>query len=384
MNDIPNQNNETKRVPTLTIIAGVFTGLNILGIIACFLFDLSYLKTFEAILFLVPCLVISSLALSFACKKDKLNAPRAAMIITNSILAVVAIIAVPYGVLRSINMNFSDRRQEAGQKAATIEKVLEAMPTYNMNLHNEMTADSKYHFCDDNGQVAKKFRSIEFTYGIDSFSEWSQTYFELNSGELKVTFAKDFDSILVESKEEHQMFGGGRDAGHNYYSMNKEEGLAIKELIDSTISIQKAAIEEENAKKIAETTLGNAITAFEKETTKSHVVMYYNDKYQMGFTRNRDNDHELIGVLKDIGEANITEWTNEEPEKGYDVFLYTIQNSGYTFHYYHETKRLNIYHSFSLPLNNSGSYSINCVVSEDIDTRIMDVVLRLAEQEQFN
>lgn len=232
--------NNNRRTPTLTIIAAVFSGINILLyalLIASSVTGLIFSApdaVLGALIFIFPGISTTAFVFSLICRRDRIKP----FWIPNMVISIVLLLsALPASCTSTIFLirNDNERRgeeyrqslREMVRKQATVEFVKEDM-TINYDSSNRYK------------EVKEQFISMEFTLldvtSTSSFELEDSPFYGINTGgdnEYNVTLFSDYSGIKIyASARDYRSFVGRIEAtAVNYYSCDKDEGAKLKELI---------------------------------------------------------------------------------------------------------------------------------------------------------
>lgn len=231
--------NNNKRVPVMTIIAAVFSGVNILFYLLFIVVVVTgFINSFPDIVLLVlvfclPAVSVVAFVFSLTCRRDRIKP----FWIPNLIISIILLLsAFPascasliYGIRNDVQRNNADREQRLRaevQEQTTIEFIKKDMAI--MKSHSKGT-EAAYDY----------FISMEFTF-MDSIPDHlqlaSNPVYLINRGngnEYKVTFFEDNTGIQIFSRmEDHQYIGGLiRVNDTKYYSCKEEAANRFYELL---------------------------------------------------------------------------------------------------------------------------------------------------------
>lgn len=361
-----------KRKSVLTIVAGVLCGINLVGIIILLVYlfiapadsDLVYAT------FLLPFTIIASLVFAIVCKREHISKLWVVFLSFNIIFIVSSFILSPYLGAKLLYGGIANNAVDNAKERAKIENVKELIPEKNLTLHNEITEKSKFRYFDDDGTIANQFISMEFTSPFES-SSWyslSATYFKL-SDDVDVTFSKDFDGIVI-----HAMYGTFWGYGEAYmsYSCDIEEGQKIKQMISDKVNEQKTAYESKEEEAIAGITIMGTLEAMNENDARFNCT-FLDKRYEVGLTRQYDDDKEIFQALSELDESRMTTFEGDSFNHTSGFYYDSSNKSPYSISYYAFERCLIISKRYEDPYGGNRLAYVYYVLNEEDGAHLMDV-----------
>lgn len=275
--------------------------------------------------------------------------------------------------LKSIGDSREKSGHEAGQAYATIEHALSEIES-GFSIHSDLTKDAQATFTDDDKSIKEKFSSLDFQYiGESCVFRESDTYFDLIT--MKVYFDDDFSKVKIWFQGERQLFGGGIHEGENYYSINKEEGLELKAMIDNKIEeqINSYVVKFEEAK--SKMSINDLIESFDNSEKYHHLTYIKNSQTETKWLK--DEDHLFFNKFKtiDISEFEETTTNNNLDNVNFNIRLWT-EDSKYEWKYYGSLKLFRLEQTcFSLYKGN-----VNLIADYKVSDSIGEYLISITEE----
>lgn len=232
--------NSNKRVPVMTIIAAVFSGINIFFFLVLIVAIATGLingfpdSVMLVLIFGLPSIAVTAFVFSLICRRDRIKP----FWIPNLVISIILLLsAFPascasllIGVRNDIDRNTATREQrirDLVNKQATIEFIKEDMKT-------KIDSSSRYK------EVRDQFVSMEFIFITSTEASHIEVekspFYGINTGggnSYNVTLFTDCSGIKIHAEAEDYQYLGGHVSADvtRYYSCDKEEGAILKELI---------------------------------------------------------------------------------------------------------------------------------------------------------
>ena len=359
-----------KRKPILLSMAVVLTILHVV-VIVIFLPQLYSTHNFA---FALPMLAVGGLAfilslISFVEKRLRTSGIFTAVNFFFSFIQGCGILLC--FVLNNLFVIPSEKSEAYVKSIANIEYVISNMPEKNLHLYTAETADSEYYYFDDDGEIAKKFTSIEFTLEAEEQTyELSDVKFYVEN--VDVTFAKDFDGVVVSASSNDYL----NKKYTRSYSINPQDGIEMKNMIDAKVQEEKLCFEKRNKEVYDNITLEKAIASMEKDDPL-FICMVYDDKYDRGYEKAYDKNDLVFAVLKSVDETNLNtkEFVSSTlSENSGFTYYYANSTSPYSIRYYHLEKTLKISVRYKDPYGKTRTVSKCFEFTTEIDEDLMSAV----------
>lgn len=309
MNDV----NNIKRRPILTIIAGVFTLLNLFVVIASLVLlstgACSWIALIIAVIITITSFVLS--IISFTKHQISLRIPilvfNIILLAVSSWIYIIEMLAISFNEARIAREN--DARERAIQYAQ-IEYVKESLPNDKHELINYKNKNTIYH-CYDDGLIVNKFKAMEFTL-LENFSNYDKACLPafFNTPNVKASFFTDYSGLIIKSSiKSPGMFSYYHFERQNVYSVNPEEAQQLYEMIDQKIDEQMVEYKELEETIYNSITFSSIIDDLEKDTSsKLELSLSLELEKDRGYKWARviDEKRELLNILKEVDESKIT------------------------------------------------------------------------------
>lgn len=351
---------KTRHRPILTILSAVFILLLWLTLALCLVTDST---VFGVLLLAAPFIAVVSLVITIVSRKERFKKTWTALLILDILSCLVAMVYLPLLSLRGLGLSMDERVRENAAEKAKIENVLKMVPKVGMTLHNLETADSPYDYFDGDGSIAEQFTSLDFTFVGEGDSAGTSPYYFAFDHETKATFSLSFDRVCVSA-------GEGDLWGHHSiqcktYGFNAFEGRKLKSLIDERVKEQKEAYEKSRAEAFDGFSFEAALEWMTVSESK-FICFYFNDSYEMGFTRVFDEDRAILQTFLDIDRSKVT-LLEETPENGHYTLDYNDFHlpSPYGLYYYHPERCLAVSKTYKDPYGRNRTISLHYRVDEE-------------------
>ncbi|MBP5649364.1 MAG: hypothetical protein J6X29_05105, partial [Clostridia bacterium] len=376
-----NEQIKEKRKTNPTRLAGIFCALHFIAVVFCVIClftSYSSLSTFFPIFFLAPIFAIICFVFTIKGKKQNEKKLWIAFLAINIILFISW---VPIYSMTGMKLVYGGILQgvvDQAQEKATIENAKSVMPEKNLALHTKETENSDFNYFDDDGEIARKFVSMDFSYlGNYNGFGYGSTYFSL-SDDITVTFAEDFSGVSVEAKVG---FFIGYGEGVSSYSINQEDGNELKRMIDDKVSEQKNAYESKEAEEKATTTLSAALAAMNEGNPVFECTLL-DKRYEVGLTRQKDTDKVILSALQELVPSATT--PSEVNNLTYDSGFYyePLSKCNYYLCYHQKEKCLRIVKSYVDPFGSSRSLSVCYLLEAEEGNHLMEVADRMVREKE--
>jgi hypothetical protein len=274
----------------------------------------------------------------------------------------------------------SEKSEAYVKSIADIEYVISNMPEKNLHLYTAETADSEYYYFDDDGEIAKKFTSIEFTLEAEEQTyELSDVKFYVEN--VDVTFAKDFDGVVVSASSNDYL----NKKYIRSYSINPQDGIEMKNMIDAKVQEERLCFEKRSKEVYDSITLEKAIASMEKDDPL-FICMVYDDKYDRGYVKAYDKNDLVFAVLKSVDETNLNtkEFVSSTlSENSGFTYYYANSTSPYSIRYYHLEKTLKISVRYKDPYGKTRTVSKCFEFTTEIDEDLMSAVAKVMTEGEY-
>jgi len=245
MNDI-----ENKKTPILSMIAGgVFVAYLFVSATTIIALVSSFPIPLDVMMILTVVFAVASFVMIGLSGRDRIRKCRIPLFVATLLLSVANSFVLIIGTFRKSIEDSRNKYAREALESLNIENAKKQLPEKDLILHTPYTYTSKFTYYDDDGEIAKKFKSIEFTlinssYGGQrkSINKFSSTYFEITENVI-IDFCNDFSEIEL-FKSDIMVVAGGYFACKSY-SLDPNEGAILKKMIDDKVSEQAAAYQSE-------------------------------------------------------------------------------------------------------------------------------------------
>ena len=373
-----NEQIKEKRKTNPTLLAGIFCALHFvcaIFCIVCFFLPNPYL-----LFFFVPAIIFAALSVVFTIlSKDQSDKKLWIVYLAINIIIALSWTAImPMTGAKVFFGEFAHSIANRAQEKATIENAKSAIPERNLSLHTKETENSNFNYFDDDGEIARKFVSMNFNYiGNYSCFPLSATYFKLYD-DITVTFAEDFSGVVIEAIEG---FFIGYSEGFTSYSIDQAEGAELKRLIDNKVAEQKNAYESKEAEEKATTTLSAALAAM-NEGNPAFECTLLDKRYEVGLTRQKDTDKVILSALQELVPSATT--PSEVNNLTYDSGFYyePLSKCNYYLCYHQKEKCLRIVKSYVDPFGSSRLLSVCYLLEAEEGNHLMEVADRMVREKE--
>ena len=344
-----------KRAPAFTIVSGSLFLFFILATIAFIwsVFASSNMAYIWILAGVVASLFIATLVMAILSKRDRLKAIMIPIIVLSVIVANVNVFFAALGLFREGVQENRERDYQTAISLATLDKVMEELPSTFMPLHTPETNDSRFSYFDDDGTVLSKIKAIDFTkkgsnvWDTVRFPQHRDAY-SIDYHDWSIVFDGDFSGLEVYAYYERGFLSGGPLVGVNYYKMDPNEGSALKKMIDDKISSQKEAYEAKEAEALAGATF-EAILDYFSGDDKRMLLTYYGDSDESkNVTNVIDGEKKVVQALKDFDASGFKKAESGQWQ-GKRGFWYKVDGEGCWIRYSDEGRSLSVEKRYADP-----------------------------------
>ncbi|MBO6262482.1 MAG: hypothetical protein J6N95_07775 [Bacilli bacterium] len=232
--------NNNRRTPVLTIIAAVFSGINILLytlLIASSVTGVIFSAPNDvlvALIFIFPVISTVAFVFSLVCRRDRIKP----FWIPNMVISIVLLLsALPASCTSTFFLIRNDNERRGEEYRQSLREMVYKQSTVEF-IKEDMTIN--YESSNRYKEVKEQFISMEFTLldvtSASSFELEDSPFYGINTGggnEYNVTLFSDYSGIKIYANaRDYRLFVGRIEAtAINYYSCDKEEGRKLNELI---------------------------------------------------------------------------------------------------------------------------------------------------------
>ena len=371
--------NKIKTNKVCTIFAYILIAANLVLLFLIILSDIRAININEiAVYVMCPVCFLALIVCGLLRPRSSEKAKRITMVLS-VISMFIGFLALPYGLLEASEISNARERHRLGQEYAKIENVLSYFSDSkeSVALHNEESEDCGCTFLDNDNKVLEKFRALDYTLvdNGDGF-EPSSIYITLGyyAPSPKITLTKNYDGLIVFHPEEYNGRHKVADDGINYYCIDIEQGLEIKQMIDNIIDLEKEEYETTLDENLNQIRIEKFIDNLDAE----------GECLRGNYDRDGDNKQILIddaqGKIKDVIKGmNISKFTkldkNRTLNSGHpNVTLFTSTRFGDEINYWNDTKIFRVARSCNLPYFKNADIFIDYSVSDEIGNALINVV----------
>lgn len=374
--------NKIKTNKVCTFFAYILIAANLVLLFLIILFDIRAIDINEIAVY-VMCIAcfLALIVCGLLRPRSSEKAKRITMVLS-VISMFIGFLALPFGFLEASEISKARERHRLGQEYAKIENVLSYFSNYsNYNepvaLHNEESEDCGCTFLDNDNKVLEKFHALDYTLvdNGDGF-EPSSIYIEIGyyAHSPKITLTKNYDGLIVFHPEEYDGRRKAFDDGINYYCIDSEQGLEIKQMIDNIIDLEKEEYETALDEHLNQIRIEKFIDNLDEE----------DECLRGNYDRYGDYKQILIddaqGKIKDVIKGmNISKFTkldrNRTLNLGHpNVTLFSSKGFGDEINYWNDTKVFRVARSCNLPYFKDAYIFIDYSVSDEIGNALINVV----------
>ena len=370
---------EIQTKPKLTRVAGVLCLLSFLALLAFVgLLFTPYNGPCLIALIISPLLAVISFIISLISHKESNKKWWIGFCVIDVTLFISIFFIAPLAGAKLLFSGIGNDAVSRAQEKAKIEYVKGAMPSKNLTLHNDETEDFDYRCFDDDGKIAEQFMNMEFTLVCNSSCYgMSETYFSL-ADDVTVRFSSDYDGIVI-----HAMYGTFWGYGEAYksYSVDPIEGNKIHQMIDAKVNEQKTTyINRENEVK-ADTTLKGALDSMNENNPEFNITLI-DPSYEVGLTRQKDDDKELLAALYELDETTFTEYSGKKVTYSYGFHYNALKSCPYWLYYYSTERVLHIERAYDGPYGGTLKLDIYYSLSEADGDHLMEIATKVVHEKE--
>ena len=323
---------------------------------------------------------IATLVMAILSKRDRLKAVMIPIIVLSVIVANVNVFFAAIGLFRQ---GVQDSREEEYAEAiamATIEKILPALPSKFMSLETPETVDSRFSFYDDDGEIAKKIKSMDYLHrGSGHYSVNSSDYddrYRIDLDERGIVFSSDFTGLTV-----YAVTGGGfwraPIRGENYYAFDAADGTALKKMIDDKVAAEKEAYEEKEAEALEGATF-SAILDYFSGDDKQMLLTYYGDPDESKEVTNAvDGEKKALQALKDFDSSGFKKAESGQ-WMGKRGFWYKVNGEGNWIRYCDEGRTLSIVKHYADPFKHDRVVNMYYELTPSDESALLEIISGIA------
>ena len=334
------------RKPGLTIVAAVLCFLYIVFFVFLVVgLFLPYTPAFIVVIIGCPILAISSIVLAVLAKKERKKQIWVVFLVADLLMAAASFGAIyPLHTVKFFYGALFSQGDTQAQQRVDMEYVKTLLPEKGLTLHTEETEKSSYRIFDDDGEIVKKFIATSFTLECESScAGLSSTYFELRD-DVTVTFTSDYNGVVVHAM--YGMFMGYTEAYRTYVAVHPEDIQAIHQMIDDKVASQKEAYDARAAEVIATTSLSSALDAMDETNAAFQITLLDEEKYEVGLTRENDDDKLLLQALRELDESRLASWAGGNLTYKRGFYYESFNHSDYYLVYHADEHALRIVRSY--------------------------------------
>ena len=231
--------NNNKRVPVMTIIAAVFSGINIFFYVVLIVAIATGLingfpdSVMIVLIFGLPSIAVTAFVFSLICRRDRIKPFWIPNLVISIILLLSAFPASCASTLFTIGNGVQRNKDERQQRIRDLVNREVEIGFIKNDMTMRYDSSSRYK------EVRVKFVSMRFTLldvtATSKFELEDQPFYGVGDGDnrYRVTLFTDYSGIKIHADAyDHQYIGGTvRAEATSYYSCDKEEGAILKELI---------------------------------------------------------------------------------------------------------------------------------------------------------
>ncbi len=372
--------NKIKTNKVCTIFAYILIAANLVLLFLIILFDIRAININE-IAACVMCVVcfLALIVCGLLRPRSSEKAKRITMVLS-VISMFIGFLALPFGLLEASEISNAKERHRLGQENAKIENVL----SYFSNsyepvvLHNKEAEDCGCTFLDNDYKVLEKFRALNYTL-VDNGDEFepSSIYITMDLGAApspKITLTKNYDGLIVFHPEEYDGRYIAFDDGINYYHIDIEHGLEIKQMIDSMIDLEKEEYETALDENLNQIRIEKFIENLDEEgECLRGNYDRYGDYKQILID---DAQGKIKNALKNMNLSKFKELDKNRTINAANpnVTLFSSMRFGDEINYWIDTEVFRVARSCNLPYFKDAHIFIDYSISDEIGNALINVV----------
>lgn len=363
----------------LTIIAGILCGLHLSAFITYLIFIFILRVEISPQLLLVIILIgILGIVFAIIANKEKQGKLRIVFILINAFLLMPGSLVYLFGDLALSSSNRNEQLDREIREKATIVYIQNAVPEKRLPLYNLESYSSGFEYFDYDGEVAKYFKSMTFTFNGNLDQESGSYPILFYHGEnVKASFSGDFSAIFIHA-DDSGFLKGHHEAKNAYYTTS-EQAQTLKSLVDTAINEQMTACKAKEAEIKAETSLENALTYMNNTGYEFQCTL---KRFSSEFGTTVDKDKEIYNILKKIDSSSLEEYTKYAStynEQGVKYFL--NEDNKYYLFYHSYDKYLEVNRNYQDPYGNDYTFSLRYLYEGEDAQQIVEIAMRLNNYE---
>jgi len=373
------QENNKKDRHVLTIIAGFICAIHVLAFIVSLVVIFILRVEIPPQLLLVVSLVgVFGIIFTILAKKEKKGKLKLAFILVNAFLLVPGSLVYIFGDLALYSSDRNEQLDVEIRRKATIEYIQDAVPEKRLPLFNLESYQSGFEYFDYDGEVAKYFKSMTFSYYDKNYEDSSSFPIQFYTGEkVKAFFNEGFSIIFIHADDSG--FLKGHHEAKNAYCTTSEQAQTLKSLVDTAINEQMTACKAKEAEIKAETSLENALAYMNNSGYDFQCTL---KRFSTEFGTTVDKDKEIYHILENIDSSSLEEYTkyaSKYNEQGVKYFL--NEDAKYYLFYHSYDHYLEVSRNYQDPYGNDYCFSLRYVYEGESAKQIVEIAKRLNNYE---